>query len=343
MKKRRLRKKTKRVLKIIGAAIAVLVLIAAAVVLSILMKNRGKTAAANSAGRTVEVTDADQVLTYNGNDYVYNSGLENILVLGIDHMEENGEITADTEDLCDFLLLVSIDTVTGESTVVQLNRDTMVTMPTPFNDGTDGGDAYQQLAYAHYYGGTQERKCKNVAATVSALLGDIPIDHYISIAMGGIPELVDMIGGVSVTITSDFSEASSELSQYAAGDTVDMDGELALEYVRTRHNVEGGTNDMRMLRQQSLMSALAEELRAAYEQDNSFAQRAYTALADYMTTDCTAEELAQIAGQLDAADTDGILIPEGHNELGEDNLVEYYLNEEDLQELIVNCYYLPVG
>ena len=306
---------------------------------------------AASADETASETDAisplnddsvlDYSIVYNGQTYHYNANLRNVLLIGVDCMDPVADMTADSEALCDFLLLISLDQSTGECTLIQLNRDTMTDVPWVYDDGTYGGYNYESLAFAHDYGGTQVMKCENTVNAVSGLLYYIPIDNYISINMGGIPGLVDLVDGVTIPILYDFSQSDTVLSQYEIGEQAHLDGETALVYVRARFNIQDTTNADRMVRQQVFMHALAAELRDRYNEDSQFALDAFMTAGDYLVTDCLVDELLDFAGVMASVDTSEIIIPKGHNTTGE-RYTEFYPDEDALQELVVETFFLPV-
>ena len=115
----------------------------------------------------------------------------------------------------------------------------------------------QQIALAHAYGNGREQSCENNVKAVSMMLDDQPIDGYFSLNMGGIGVLVDLIGGVTLTITSDFSAVDPSLVE---GETVTLDGEQALAYVRSRKDVDDQTNLARMERQRQFLKAFEEQI-----------------------------------------------------------------------------------
>ena len=75
------------------------------------------------------------------------------------------------------------------------------------------------------------------------MLDDQPINGYLSLNMGGVGILVDLMEGITVKVTSDFSAVDPALTE---GQTITMNGEQALEFVRTRKDVDDQTNLARM-------------------------------------------------------------------------------------------------
>ena len=73
-----------------------------------------------------------------------------------------------------------------------------------------------------------------------------------------------MVGGVTLTVTSDFSAIDPHLVE---GETITLYGDQALTYVRSRYNIDDETNLARMARQRQYLAALEEKLR---QQDGDF-------------------------------------------------------------------------
>lgn len=73
-----------------------------------------------------------------------------------------------------------------------------------------------------------EQSCENNVTAILMMLDDQPIDGYFFLNMGGAGILVDLIGGVTITVTSNFSAVDPSLVE---GETITLDGEQAFNYV----------------------------------------------------------------------------------------------------------------
>ena len=107
--------------------------------------------------------------------------------------------------------------------------------------------------------------------------------------MGGVGVLVDLVGGVTLTLASDLSAIDPALTQ---GATVTLNGEQALAYVHTRQNVDDQTNLARMDRQRQFLRAFEEQAR---QMDPSFALDAYQAAEDYIITNLSSGRAVNLA------------------------------------------------
>ena len=215
---------------------------------------------------------------------------------------------------------------------LQLNRDSIVRVPVLGVGGDIVAYEDEQLALAHYYGNGREQSCENTVLAVSMLLGDQPIDGYMAVNMDAVGILTDLVGGVTLTVTSDFSAIDPSLVQ---GQTITLTGEQALTYVRSRANIDDETNLARMNRQRQYMTALEEKL---MQKDANFVVEAYDALADYMVTDIASGTAAEIGERMQDYTQLEVLTIDGENVVEGEHWA-YYLDEDSLQETILQLFY----
>lgn len=272
-------------------------------------------------------------LTYKGKSYRQKPDVESYLFLGIDVIGPAvGTESYIAGGQADTQILLVLDNEARTWQLLQLNRDSMVEIPVLSMMGTVPYTLVQQLALAHAYGNGREQSCENNVLAVSMMLDDQPIDGYFSLNMGGIGILVDLIDGVTLTVTSDFSAVDPSLVQ---GETITLTGEQALEYVRTRKDVDDQTNIARMARQRQFLAAFEEKVRSM---DPDFAVTAYEALEEYVITDIASGTAVDIAGRLQSYEKLPILTIDGEN-VTEDGYWAYYLDEDSLQETILQLFY----
>ncbi len=272
-------------------------------------------------------------VTYKGKTYRQRPKLESYLFLGIDEMGPAvGTQSYIAGGQADAQMLLVLDNAACTWQVLQINRDSMVAVPVISMMGTVPYTLVQQIALAHAYGNGREQSCENNVAAVSMMLDDQQIDGYFSLNMGGIGILVDLVGGVTLTVGSDFSAVDPSLVE---GETITLNGEQALEYVRTRQNVDDQTNLARMSRQREFLTAFEEQLRGM---DPEFAVTAYEELSDYVITDIPSGTAVDIADRLQSYAELPLLTIDGENTV-EDGYWAYYLDEDSLQETILELFY----
>lgn len=236
---------------------------------------------------------AQPEIEVNGVKYRMRESVSAYLLMGIDKSGEAGkQDIADDNGRNDMNLLVVVDHTAKTYTTLQLNRDTMVPVDaiTYYGGYMDTFD--MPLCLAHFYGDGAEISCGNVLKSVRYLLGEIPINGYIALQYEGIADVNDAVGGVSVTITDDFSRLDSTLEM---GQTVLLKGEQAHHYVRGRMNVGDGNNTSRERRQRIYMDAFAAKCRQEIKQNSSIINTIYNAAKPYMVTDMSLGTMSNLA------------------------------------------------
>lgn len=272
----------------------------------------------------------------NGEYYYPRQDIVVVMLLGIDRM---GEVTGDEADrgyAADMIALMIFDEQTQKSTMLFLNRDTMVMMPGLNAEGIRDGAYYGQLALSHTFGNGREESCENVRETVSTLLNGIRIDYYVSMNMSAIAVLNDAVGGVEVVVEDDFSAADPTLTK----GTHVLTGEQAVVFVRGRKNVGDQLNVSRMDRQMEYFDGFMEAFRAKGEGDTGFVLSVYDSVSGYMVTDCSGNVITSLMERYSDYELQEIVAPEGENVAGEQHM-EFYLDEESLDALILRLFYAP--
>lgn len=137
-----------------------------------------------------------------------------ILLMGIDNGDFGREADVGRSDTT---MVVTINPEEKKSTMISLDRDIYTELV--------GNGTWDKLNHAYAYGGS-----KMAIDTVEELL-DIPIDHYVSINMKGLKDLIDAVGGIEVNNALEFTLDGVTVP---AGDNVKLDGEKGVAYARMR-------------------------------------------------------------------------------------------------------------
>lgn len=153
-----------------------------------------------------------------------------ILLMGVDTGDSERKST--WQGNSDSMILVTINPETKTTTMTSLERDLLVTLSGPKDNDMTGVQAKLNATYAS--GGA-----KMAIMTVQDLL-DIEIDNYIQINMQGLVDLVDAVGGITVTNNFDFpisiAEKEPEYTATVEPGTHKINGEQALVYARMRYD-----------------------------------------------------------------------------------------------------------
>ena len=198
----------------------------------------------------------------NGQDFVTPAALETkdvytFLVLGLDTRPDDAELNTD-------VMMVSRVNLT-DSTVRTMSfpRDLYVEIPGIGPDKINA--AFKAVAENGH-----EQWMQGMSATRATFEHNfgLTIDAALSIRFEGVEAVVDLLGGVTVENPYDLADDSYPTLDYGTKEifypagTLDLNGEQALEFMRTRHQ-DG--DDGRVMRQQLVVTDL---LLAAQEPEN---------------------------------------------------------------------------
>ena len=286
----------------------------------------------------VAPTEANRKTVYrDGVAYFPKQNIITLLVMGVDRYGEPVDSGSynNTGD-ADMVMLMIFNEDDQSCTVLALNRDSMVKMPVLGLGGKEAGTTVQQLTLAHTYGSGLADSCENVVKTVSDLLYGAQIDYYASMSMDVIPLLNDAVGGVEVNVTEDFSDVDSTIPM---GKHI-LTGQQSLYYVQSRKEVGDQRNLSRMQRQEEYLRSFAGALQTKLESSSSFALKTYEKVEKYLVTNCSGTVLSNLLGRFANVELTRIVTPEGENIKG-DTYMEFYIDEESLDELILELLYEP--
>lgn len=239
--------------------------------------------------------------------YIPKKNIDTTLVIGVDDA-----------DNADFLMVLAADDENNTCDAIQINRDTMTNIPVLDERGNASGTIRSQIALAFKYGDGGEISSINTENAVSYLLFDTQIDNYVTLRSDAVPVLNDEVGGVTI-------------------DGKKLSGAEAEEYVRMRMGVGEGTNLERMERQKKYMT---EWLKLAKEKftDSSETARFIAHMSDYMITDFSATELADLAEKIDTYSSAVIHVPEGEADYSGE-YVEFNVDDKALMDLVLDIFY----
>ena len=315
-----------------AAAAAVLLLVVLLAALFGISRWENRTYAADG-GSTGPASWEKPDITYNGMTYTPKQRTEAYLLMGVDVSgpvkSTPGAYNGGQAD-AQFLLVLDNEAETWQ--MLRLNRDSIVDVPVLDLKGTIIGYERQQLALAHAYGDGTNNSCQNTVDAVSMLLGDAAIDGYAALNMDGIAIVNDAIGGVTVTITSDFTAVDPTLVE---GETITLNGQQAFEFVRTRKDVDDQTNLARMERQRVYLEAMKPQLMALSDTE---VVQVMEKVNDYLVSNIGSQTVLDLAEKLKDYQELPELTIEGENTI-EDGHWAYILNEDSLQRVILQLFY----
>ena len=242
--------------------------------------------------------------------------------------------------VADFLMLVIVNRKEQTYTFLQLNRDTMTEINLIGRNGKGMAIADMQLCTAHWYGGTPEESCENTVKAVSRMLGGVKINGYYAINMEDIGKLNHAIGGVTVTIDSDFGDVDPTLKK---GETVTLSDEQAYNFLRYRQGIDDSENTSRMKRHRQYMQAFMAKLKKKMHDDPSIGAEIYEQMSEVAVTDMSGGVLTDILTDMQQATNRGTFELEGTTKLGQhldDGLehTEFYLDKMAIVKTLKDLY-----
>lgn len=285
-----------------------------------------------------EQTQTSKAVVRDGVRYYPRQDMMIVMLMGI---ERYGEVAANAPNDAppvDMVTLLIFDEQTQKCDLLTLNRDTMVMMPGLNAYGREESTYYGQLALSHTYGTGLEDSCENTRKTVSRLLNGITIDHYYAMNVDAIAIMNDAVGGVTVTITDDFSHVDAAMIK---GETT-LTGQQALIFVQSRRNVGDQLNLSRMERQKEYMKGFVTALQGKLNESISETLSIYDTIAPYAVTDCSGTVMSRLLEDYGSYELGHVYTLPGENVLGDEHY-EFYVDEEALDELLLELFYDPVN
>ncbi|MBE6959777.1 MAG: hypothetical protein E7448_03515 [Ruminococcaceae bacterium] len=278
-----------------------------------------------------------KTIVRDGVEYFPRQDITVFMVLGIDKF---GPVEAspsyNNSGLADVISLLIFDETNQNCRILQLNRDTMLDVRVLGLGGRYAGTRFGQLALAHMYGTGLEDSCENTRETVSQFLYGLHIDYYMSMNMDAISVMTDAVGGVQVEVKDDFSAVDPTIQM---GQML-LNGQQAINFVRTRKDVADQMNVTRMQRHREFMNGLLSGLQTKLDSDETFALNTYESVSSYIVTDCSGNVISSIAERYGDYPLVEIVSPEGENKKGT-QYMEFYVDADKLDALILRLFYAP--
>jgi LCP family protein required for cell wall assembly len=236
----------------------------------------------------------------------------NILLLGADHGGAQQSVAEDLEDgqwtkflhRSDTIMLVHIPADRDSVQLVSIPRDTWTKV-----EGYPADNEMTKINAAFAYGGPSLAR-----QTVEDLTG-VRVDHMAIIDWQGFRDLTTALGGVRVYVPVEFYDSTQKVTWEQGWQ--ELEGEPALQYVRTRHDIPGDKmgDYGRIARQQNFLRATMSGLLSGDTTRNPIKLgNVIKVITSYLTVDDTwsngeIRDLALSLRDLDSRDVDFITMP----------------------------------
>ncbi len=224
-------KKKRRGLKIFGITVLVLVIILAILVGSIFWYINSKL----SKMQTIDLNEEDLNVSSQVEENL--SEYRNIAIFGIDSRED----TYSKGNRSDCIIIASINNNTKEVKLLSVYRDTYVEIE---------GHGLDKITHAYSYG-----EAPLAIKTLNSNL-DLNIKEFITVNFDAVKDIIDSIGGVEMSITS---EEVPHISGITKAGTYNLTGEQALAYARIRY--ASGGDYKRTERMRDVLTAVANKVK----------------------------------------------------------------------------------
>lgn len=169
------------------------------------------------------------------------NGRTNILAIGtggynMDGDEGNG--VHDGAQLTDSIMVISLDQKTGDVAMISLPRD----LKGPATCTSTG--KINEIYWCNGGGGkaTIEEEEKAATAMMEAVgkILNLEIQYYAHLNWGSLASIVDLLGGITITLDEDINDYNYTGAVYKAGVPYDINGAEAVGLARARHGTSGG-------------------------------------------------------------------------------------------------------
>ena len=309
---------------------------------------RGKNGLLDKSGMSLnppgdtKVIDNGNYIFYNGHNYRYKDSMTSILFMGVDK-DELGTVNnvVGTGGQADALYLIAIDTDNGVTTTFQISRNAMVDIDLYNTAGDFIRTENNQICLSYAYGDGKETSAENTVRSVRRLIYGLPVaQSYTALDISGISALNDSIGGVTVTSPVTYKDDSNKVV-YNEGQTYELHGKDAENFVRLRNHKSDNYNDNRMARQKAYLNAFIDKTVTMTKSDITTPVAIYNSAKPYMTTNLSVSKVSYLATDLlrkGITSADIQKVP-GKDKEGK-NYVEYKVDNKKFFKMIVDTFYV---
>ncbi|GAB2480797.1 LCP family protein [Alkalibacterium psychrotolerans] len=157
-----------------------------------------------------------------------------VLILGVDTEEVDSMVGRS-----DTMMLMTVNPNEERSSIVSIPRDTYTEII--------GRGHQDKINHAHAFGGA------SMAVNTVQNLFDVPVDYYVSVNMESMQQIIDAIGGITITPPLTFTQDEYTFTE---GQPTTMNGSQALAYSRMRYNDPDGDYGRQFRQRQVIESTM---------------------------------------------------------------------------------------
>lgn len=274
-------------------------------------------------------------ITYNGKKYELNKHMATVAFIGFDG-RDNDDGTQKGQS--DTVMVVALNTDTGEARGIVIPRDSMVAVDT-YSNGSFAGQVTEQLCLQFAYGTDGDNSSALTAAAASRVLDNIPVDYYYTLNIEGVAPINDSIGGVTLVPTQTVPGTS-----VVEGQETTLFGTTAEKYVQWRDTTNLTSSLDRTARQVSYVQAFASKVLSSAKSNPAMLISLYQAMGDYTWTNLGLDEFSYLATTMleHGLTSFDVVTLQGTMRQG-DTFAEFYLDQDNVKQTVVDTFYHPVN
>ena len=280
------------------------------------------------------------IIEHNGRNYIYNSDLKTILLMGVDNdgpaesveqMDQGGQ--------SDAMFLLIADEEKQQLSVFSIHRNSMTDIEMYDSNGKFIATLPAQICLQHAYGDGRKLSCSRSVAAVSKMFHNLPIYGYVALNMGGVPPVNDAVGGVEVEVLQDlhYPEKGVDLRE---GEVVRLNGQEAYCYLRGRDVNEYDSATLRLRREEQYIINFMKQLQGNVGGNSGKAEDVYLAIEDYLVTNLNFVDVVENLIGYDFSEERMYTVP---GETSQEGVYEeYHIDEEAFYDLMIQVFYKKV-
>lgn len=163
-------------------------------------------------------------------------GRTNVLIFGTEGYNMNGDVgdgQHEGSQLTDSIMMISFDQDTKDVALISLPRDLKVPR------ACYAGKINEVYTCHNDNGSNEQTGAETLARQVGEVLG-VDIQYWVHVNWGSLVQIVDNLGGITVTLDEDINDVSYTGAMIQAGVPVALNGDAAAGLARARHGTIGG-------------------------------------------------------------------------------------------------------
>ncbi len=267
---------------------------------------------------------------HNGQGYIYNDNLINILCIGAD--KKDYKYVSDIQ--ADALYLLSLNTETEELNAIAISRNTLTDIDIYDMNNEFMATEKAQICLSYAYGKNDKQATLLTCKAVSRLMYNIPINAYYTVFLDSIGEIVDAVGGVEVVVNEDMTNLNPS---WKVGKKVKLNKYNATKFIQYRND----SNGPRLERQKQFINNFMVAAKNAVKEDLLVPLDLFKKLSKHGVTDIDTAQVSYLATEMINAK---FKMNSLSGKSGFDGMFETFeTDEEALYAMVLDLFYIKTN